>query len=274
MGKRLKGVTLTRQRNWYVAHRESIDRNDLIYEPFWRTEDIPSFGVKTKIPHFEIPYRIVHLLSQNELWAYLELIRNPLVIEVYEQYALPLEETLASAEFLGVKHPVYPGTKTPIIQTIDFMCDMYDLETGSSYQAAFPVKQPEDAMRYRTAEKLALQEAYCVTKGIHYELLLSDKLRTVKSVSLECLYRHRKLPMHYARVADRWLPNFFGCLFDDRHARTAHLVDRASNATGVKYETGVTIFYNALWHKKIEMNWLKPLKLEMAASDLGLYPNV
>lgn len=274
MGKRIKNVTLSRQQDWYRAHRDSIENDHLIYEPFWRVEDIRSFGVKTKINHVRTPFRLVHLLSQNELWMYLNLARNPFVVEIYEQFAIPLEESLFLAEQLGVKHPIYPGTNVPIIQTIDFMCDMLDLDTGETYRAAFPVKQPEDALRFRTAEKLALQEAYCAINGIQYELVLSDVLRTVQSVSLECLYRHRNLPTVFSRVAQRWLPNFFGCLFDDRHARAAHLIMRASESTGVNFETGVSIFYNALWHKKVEMNWLQPLKLELAASDLGLMANV
>ena len=107
-------------------------------------------------------------------------------------------------------------------------------------------------------------------EDIEYELITSEVLRTVHSQNLDTLYRHRELPVFLERVSKRWLPNFFGALSDDRHARTAHLVERASTATGVNYDTGISIFYNALWHKQISFNWSQYLRLEKAASDLGL----
>lgn len=273
MAKRLKGVTSARQQAWYEEHRESYENESQIYEPFWRTDDIPSFGVKTKISHFKTRHRIVHLLSQNELWMYLHLVRNPLVLDIYEQFAIPLESSLMIAEALEVKHPVYPDTQVPIIQTIDFVVDMLNPDTGEIYQAAFPVKQPEDAMRYRTAEKLALQESYCEIKNVEYELVTSEALRTTQSINLECLYRYRNLSPLLQRVKQRWLNNFIGHLSDQPHDRTAHLIHRSCVSTGLDYLTGVSVFYNALWHKKLNMNWNKYLKLEMAASDLGVCVN-
>ncbi len=271
MGKNLKRVTEKRQANWYLNHRNSIESG--CYEPFWRTDDVPSSGVKTKISHFKTKYRIVHLLSQNELWMYLHLVRNPLVLEIYEQYAVPLDFSLAIANELEVKHPVYSDSQVPIVQTIDFVVDMLNPETGEIYKAAFPVKQPEDALRPRTMEKMALQEAYCELEHMEYELVTSEVLRTVCSENLEALYRYRVLLPFLQRVAERWLQNFFGCLSYDRHNRAACLIERASERTGVDYSTGVSIFYNALWHKQIEMDWTKRLKLEQAASDLGFCPN-
>ena len=269
MGKKFKGCTLARQDGWYKAHRESFNPGR-VYEPFLRTDDVPSHGVKSKVPHFRDTTRLVHVLSLNELWMYLHLVNNPFVIDVYEQYAIPLDTSLAIADMLEVKHPVYADTRVPIVQTIDFMARMMNPETGEESLKAFPVKQPEDAQKLRTAEKLALQQGFCRLEDIEYDLITSDVLRTVHSQNLDTLYRHRELSVFLGRVAKRWLPNFFGALSDDRHARTAHLVERASTATGVNYDTGISIFYNALWHKQIRFNWSQYLRLEKAASDLGL----
>lgn len=154
MGKLLKEVSEQRQQNWFQKHRDSIENEHFIYEPFWRTDDIRSSGVKSKIPHFKTKNRLVHVLSQNELWMYLHLIRNPLVLEIYEQYAIPLEISEALAIHFEIKHPVYSDSRVPIVQTIDFVADMLNPETGEIYQSAFPVKQPEDAVRERTVEKI------------------------------------------------------------------------------------------------------------------------
>ncbi|MGK0270774.1 MAG: hypothetical protein ACI88H_001424 [Cocleimonas sp.] len=273
MAKRTKRVTLERRDNWLKVHFDSIADESKIYEPLWRTEDVPSFGIKTKIPHFKTKGRIVHLLSQNELWMYLHLVRNPLVLEIYEQYAISVDFTVAIANELGVKHPVFPCSDTFIPQTIDFMVDMLNPETGEIYPKAFPVKQDSDAMRLRTAEKLALQEAFCTLNHIEYQLVMSSELRTVYSENLEVLYRHRNLSLWLNGIFKKWLPNFFGCLSDGRHERVADLIEKASDITGVVYDIGVSFFYHGLWHKNIEMNWQYRLKLEMAASDLEVVSN-
>lgn len=273
MAKRIKGVTLERQRNWYEEHHSSYEDDERVYEPFWRCDDIRSSGIKVKIPHFKTANRIVHLLSLNELWAYLQLIRNAQIVEVYEQVAIPLEISLAIADELNVKHPVYVGSTVPAIQTIDFVADMVDLETGELFQKAFPVKQPKDAEKFRTAQKLAIQEGYAEIENMDYELITSDVLRTNLSINLELLYRYRNLPNYLQRVSNRFLNNFFGFLHDDRHQRTSSLLELASTRTGLDYNTGISVFYHALWHKKIIWNEVHLLKLEMAASDLGLQPN-
>lgn len=273
MAKRLKGVTAERQVNWYVNHLDSYENALRNYEPFWRTDDLRSTGIKVKIPHFKTPNRIVHLLSLNELWMYLHLARNPQVIEIYEQYAIPLEISLAAAEFLEVKHPVYVGTNVNAIQTIDFVVDMIDFETGEIFKKAIPIKQPKDAQKFRTAEKLAIQEASADMEEMQYQLITSEVLRTNCSVNLEILYRYRELPFVLNKVSRRFLNNFFGELFDARHERAADLIERSCSATGIDYNTGISIFYNALWHKRVEMDWTKLLRLEMAASDLGIQPN-
>lgn len=272
MGKKTKGCTLARQNAWYKVHRDSLEHGQ-VYEPFWRTDDIPSYGIKSKVPHVRNTKRLMHFLSMNELWMYMHLANNPLVVEVYEQYAIPLEVTLPLADELGVKHPVYVGTRVPIVQTIDFFVTMLDPTSGDEYLAAFPVKQADDALRTRTVEKLALQEGFCLLEDIEYELITSESLRTVHSQNLKTLYRHRALPPYLSRIAKRWLPNFFGVVSDDCHERTAHLIEIASKTTGVDYEIGVRLFYHALWHKLILMNWQKPLQLEKAASVLEVSPN-
>ncbi|MFB2650577.1 TnsA endonuclease N-terminal domain-containing protein [Shewanella mangrovisoli] len=270
MGKRIKRITLERQSGWYKNHRDSFENPDRIYEPYWRVEDIPSFGVKTKIPHFKTRHRIVHLLSQNELWMYLQLAHSPLVIEIYEQYAIPLEFSIPIARTLGVEHPVDAVTRVPLIQTIDFYCEVLDPETGEIKNVAYPVKQDSDALRVRTAEKLALQEAFCELEHADYQLTTSKLLRTTYSYNLELLYRYRNLPFFLVSLAQRWLMNFLGLLSDDVHCRTAHLIKRASLASGIPYLDGVAIFYYLLWHRALTMNWSRLLTLELAASELGI----
>jgi hypothetical protein len=266
--KRTGKMTLERQQRWFDAHRRSIELDEVMYEPFWRVEDVRSSGIKTKIAHFSTPNRVMHLLSQNELWMYLSLVQMRYVVEIYEQFAIPLEFSIPIAQQLGIKHPVYIGSKqVPIVQTIDFVSTLID---GS--RVAHPVKQESDALRERTMEKLAIQQAYCELEHIDYQLVTSTELRTVKCESLEALFRHRQIPPFLHSLFEIWLTNFIGCLSDDRHCRTSDIIDISSKISGITFSQAASFFYNALWCERLGMNWTQRLKLELAASDLGIYP--
>lgn len=267
MAKRTNRVTFERQQKWFRAHQLSLELEEVTYAPFWLVEDIKSSGIKTKIAHFSNPERVMHLLSQNELWMYLDIAQNPYIIETYEQFAIPLSFSLPIAEQLGVKHPVYIGSnKVPIVQTIDFVSIRDD-----GTRVAHPVKQESDALRFRTQEKLAIQEAYCELEGIDYELVTSTFLRTIKSENLEALFRHRNLPLFMKSAFGVWRSNFLGCVSDDRHARVSTILLNTAEVSGVDYAQSVSFFYYALWNDQLEMDWSQRLKLERAASELGIY---
>lgn len=266
MAKRTKEVTFECQKNWFDVHQRSLVFEEIMYEPFWRVEDVRSSGIKTKIAHFSTPGRVMHLLSQNELWMYLDIAQNPDIIETYEQFAIPLEFSLPIAKALDVKHPVYIGSnKVPIIQTIDFVSIRSD-----GTRVAHPVKQESDALRFRTQEKLAIQEAYCELEHIDYQLVTSTTLRTVKSENLEAIFRHRKISPFMHSAFEVWLSNFLGCVSDDRHARVSSILGRSAKVCGISYSQAASFFYYSLWNDRLGMDWSQRLKLEMAASDLGV----
>ncbi|SBS28411.1 Transposon Tn7 transposition protein TnsA [Marinomonas aquimarina] len=273
MGKKLKGVTIERQQKWYEEHIQSL-KPEYMYTPFWRADDIRSSGVKVKIPHKFTHGRLVHLLSLNELWMYLHLARNPLVVDVYEQFAIPLNFSLGVADDFGIEHPTHDKVSTPAVQTIDFVAELISPETGEIETHVIAVKhEEENDLTFRTEEKLALQKAYAKDQGYIYHLVTGNKLRTVFSVTLEMLYRHRTLPNYLATLSKSWLNNFAGAILDAPHERTAYLIDQASKSTGCNYQLGVQLFYNAMWHKKLVWDFNQYLKLEVAASDLGVHLN-
>ncbi|MCF7982528.1 MAG: TnsA endonuclease N-terminal domain-containing protein [Pseudomonadales bacterium] len=265
MAKKLRNVSLNRQAKWFANHTESIKSGK--YEPFWRVEDIPSSGIKVKIQHFNDDARIVHLLSMNELFMYVLIAYDQSITECYEQYAIPLETSLAIANELEVKHPVYSDSRIPIVQTIDFLCMRDD---GS--KIAFPVKQESSLVRERTAEKLAIQESFCLLSDIDYQLVSSAELKTMRFQNLERLYRFAKLNPLLMRVFKCWLPNFIGTLSDDPHLPIANILERSASLSGIPYARAAQFLYHAVWNDLLTFNWHCPLLLECAASDLELIP--
>jgi len=265
VAKKFKNVSVQQQQSWLDEHYQSREVGN-VYLPLWTVHDISSSGVKCKIQHFGYP-RTTQLLSQNEVCQFLLLAYDKTVVDAFEQYALPLNETLTIARELGVKHPVYPGTKTPIAQTLDFMAVTVD-----GQRKGYAVKQQAEVFRERTAEKLAIQEAWCLTNGVKYKLATSDELKIEPVRNLERLYRHRKLLPMPDRLSNAWLSNFVGCLSEDRFERVSNLLERAAKLTGVIFDYSAHFFYYHVWHSNLSFNFERPLFLEHCADDLELYP--
>lgn len=262
MRKKFKGVTLQRQLGWIRKHEESrIEGNT--YLPLWTVHDVKSRGVKCKIKHFT-ENRVVHLLSQNEVCQFLLLAFDQTVINTKEQFALPLSETLAIAKELEVKHPVYPGTNVPMVQTLDFLCDT---NAGTKGVA---VKQHDEIFKIRSVEKLAIQEAYCAKNKYDFEMATSEELKIEPVRNLERMYRHRKTSAALLPMCDEWLSIFLTLVELNPQERTSRLLRISSEEAGIDYSVAAHFFYGSIWRHKLDINWDRPLFLEFAANQLGL----
>lgn len=268
MAKGFHKVTLELQQKWYEAHSNSIGTD--FYEPMWRVEDIKSYGIKAKIKHFRDPARPVHVLSQNELLMFMLIAWDNDITQCYEQYALPLNETLVIAKELGVKHPVYPqNPAVPVQQTLDFYC----YKAGFS-RIGYAVKQQSELFKERTEEKLAIQEAWCEINDCQFKLVSSDELKRNNVMNLERIYRNRNIPSYLNSLCKAWFSNFCAVLSDDRHECVADIIERSAELTDLEYDQAVHFFHHCLWHLKLTINWDLPLLLELTGEQLGVHPNV
>lgn len=268
MAKGFHKVSLELQDKWYKNHIESIGTD--FYEPMWRVEDIKSRGIKAKIKHFKDFNRAVHVLSQNELLMFMLIAWDNSIVQSYEQYALPLNETLAIASELGVKHPVYPqNPKVPVQQTLDF----YAYKEGFE-RIGYAVKQEDETFKTRSVEKLAIQEAWCAINNCDFALVTSKELKRNCVMNLERIYRNRNVASYLMPLCKAWYNNFCSVLSQDRHERVADIIENSAEVTGLGYGQAVQFFHHCLWHLKITFNWDLPLLLELTGEELGVYPNV
>lgn len=268
MAKGFYRVTRELQQRWYEAHSSSIGTD--FYEPMWRVEDVKSYGIKAKVKHFKDPERPVHVLSQNELLMFMLIAWDTSITQCYEQYALPLNETLTIAEKLGVEHPVYPHSPSiPVQQTLDFYCYQNDFE-----RIGYAVKQHNQVFKVRSLEKLAIQEAWCEINNCQFKLVSSDELKRNNVMNLERIYRNRNIPFYLGNLCKAWFNNFIAILSEDRHERVADIIEKSAALTDLQYDQAVHFFHHCLWHLKLTINWELPLLLELTGEQLGVHPNV
>ncbi|MDQ0092076.1 hypothetical protein J2T12_005520 [Paenibacillus anaericanus] len=92
------------------------------YRPWLTIHDVPSTGVVTRILGWKSG-RLHHYLSEHlELAHHYQMEWAENVIDIREQFPLlPLEKTLFIAQKLGIKYPIDPKTKYPIVMTTDML---------------------------------------------------------------------------------------------------------------------------------------------------------
>jgi len=135
--------------------------------------------------------RVHHYLSDIEYFHHILSEYEPAIDDIREQYALlPWEETQEIADELKIAHPIYPGTKTPIVMTSDIVLTIRGSE---SYQEAVISVKRSEALEldhpqvHRTYEKLLIEKAYWQRRGIPWCVSTEKNIPILRAKNLDLL---------------------------------------------------------------------------------------
>ena len=163
------------------------------YKPFLTVQDVPSKGRIHRRPSLTHS-RIVHLLSDLELAAFLLFDWEKSVIDIREQFPLNPEATLSIAKRLSIKHPAYQGVIQ--VMTTDLLVDFNS--DGQHLSKAISVKYAQDLEDERTIEKLELERRFWEGEGIEW-----------------FIFTEHEVPVHFVKNI-RWLaPHMHSYDLDD-----------------------------------------------------------
>lgn len=146
------------------------------YKPELYIQDVPSKGLVTRILGWKTN-REHHLMSKLELLYFYLLEWFPTVLDIREQYPLDLNETVSIAEYLGIRHPVDPRTKHPVVMTTDFLITIrkpIDLD-----EKARTVKYAKDLADKRVMEKFEIERCYWKERNIDWGIVTEKEINHV-----------------------------------------------------------------------------------------------
>ncbi|WP_299685527.1 TnsA endonuclease N-terminal domain-containing protein [uncultured Vibrio sp.] len=122
------------------------------YVPFIKVGEFSSSGESVRVKSATVG-RVHHFFSGNELAAFLVFDWCKEVIDIREQFPIPLTDSLIICRQLGIRHPQEKGELK--IVTTDLLIDFVD---GS--QLAIPVKPALNLDDKRIVEKLQIEKSY------------------------------------------------------------------------------------------------------------------
>ena len=155
------------------------------YKPYLTVRDIPSKGRVHRRPALTHG-RIVHLLSDLELAAFLLFDWNVSVIDIREQFPLNPEKTINIAKRLGIKHPAAKGVIQ--VMSTDLLIDIR--QGGQTVTQAISIKYRDELEDPRVIEKLELERRYWEGEQVEWFLFTENEVPETLVQNIKWLVPH------------------------------------------------------------------------------------
>jgi hypothetical protein len=203
--------------------------------------------------------RDILLLSQTEKHGYINLIYQPNVIEIKEQYALDLQITLEICEREGWVHPRDHETGELKVCTTDLLVIVSD-ENGRqarlAYSFKYQVNLDED---WRTAQKLKLEALYWDRFDITFDLVERmhiSKMKAYNLINLSAWYQHSLAD----DLIDRFVRVFLTQVKITPLAALTKILSDAGNVLEITTRQANALFANCVLRLKIKLDLSQKLE--------------
>jgi hypothetical protein len=164
------------------------------YVPWILVQDVPSEGFATRVAGWTTG-REHHLLSRLELSYFYVLDWAQGVLDIREQYPLlPVDDTVAIAESLGIKHPTKPGTKKLVVMTTDVL--VTQAKNGKCVDVARTVKQSagnHGLSSARAIEKLEIERRYWAEHKTDWGIVTEREIPQTVVANIKWVHRCREI---------------------------------------------------------------------------------
>lgn len=135
--------------------------------------------------------RVHHYLSDLEYACHLLAEYAYDVADIREQFPLlPWNATQRIADDLGIRHPIYPGTKTPVVMTSDLVLTTRKGE-GLSYTVICvkpsSATATENSRARRTMEKLLIEKTFWELRKTPWHLVTEQEIPRTRVRNLDLL---------------------------------------------------------------------------------------
>lgn len=142
------------------------------YKPWIKIRELNSSGTASSFPDWKHG-RMVELLSQAELWAYLKIRWNDSVTDIREQYPIDLTATNSIARRLGFR----PAGNGQTHMTTDLLVSIDD---GGTMAVSVKAERKGLAEDRRRMELLAIEYEYWKACGVPWQIMFKEDLNPVE----------------------------------------------------------------------------------------------
>ncbi|MBD7911972.1 TnsA endonuclease N-terminal domain-containing protein [Clostridium cibarium] len=261
MAKRKRGFTREKYDKWIKEKRGLGKGKD--YKVWLTVQDVPSLGKTSRLLGIKTG-REHQFFSNNETSYFFILEFYELITDIREQFPLlPIEETIAIAQELGIKHPTDPNTKEEIVITTDFLIDIN--EDNYKKTLARTIKQKEDLDK-RQLDKFEIERRYWNKRNIDWGIVTENEINKVLARNIEIVYQFYDLENlkgfeNFNTVQIRELTN----AFKKQISGTSVIREEASlfeDNMLLEGGCGIAMFKHLIITKQIIVDMLTPINVD------------
>lgn len=224
------------------------------HKPWLTVRVVPSLGKSPRDKGWKTG-RTHHFLSILELLYYLILEWSQMVTDIREQYPLlPIDDTIAIADSLGVKHPTHPKTKRLVVMTTDFYISLEN--EGGSFEHTRTIKYAKDLDDRRTIEKLEIERRFWEARGIDWRIVTEHEIPIVLAKNVDFLHDRRYPPSRISAMDICPIAERLTSMVVEMDLPLCELTTMCDKKLGLRGGTSLGVVYYLLatrqWH--IDMN--------------------
>jgi hypothetical protein len=160
------------------------------YKPELLIQDVASIGLATRDRGWKTD-RVHHFMSQLEWHFFYSLEWSRDVLDIREQFPLSIEETLAIAKRLGIRHPADPKTREPIVMTTDFVVTVGNITHNTI--VARTIKYENKLSSRRVMEKFEIERVYWTSRNLDWGIVTERDISREFADNVQWVHFHRGL---------------------------------------------------------------------------------
>lgn len=251
------------------------------YVPWIKIWSFASRGASHIVPGVKVQ-RAHHLLSTGEYDYHTILEHDQSIIDIREQYPLLTQaETQAIASSINVRHPVYPGTRVPLVLTTDFLITQIDNQgterlVARSLKYKNEIESASELKINRMLEKLEIERRYWAARNIEWKLVFHENLSKIKIKNLQILRSYAVISSDLVTEKNILrLLEFISAANTDL-IPLKPLLERAARAVFIKYMGVKCLFFHLIWTGRLEVDLTssmivlsKPLRVKVNFSTVN-----
>ncbi|ENJ1739349.1 TnsA endonuclease N-terminal domain-containing protein [Vibrio parahaemolyticus] len=239
------------------------------YEPYITVRRSNSVGL-SHIVFSHKTKRCHHLFSLGELALFLHLEHDPEVLDIQEQYPLPINETLKWAKYLNYRHPAKykerDGKDIPAAtMTTDFVVTLYDATRDQLGIQPYNYK-PSSALSTefeppkkvtRTQQKFKIEEMYWGRYNHHLTQITDEDLNPNKTYNLQWLretYHHVRESQIEGPLCEGMLNTLNKSLMKDPEKTLKQHLNHASLVHDVTELAALEIFQHLAYSGQLDVD--------------------
>lgn len=269
MARKRYGLTETRIARYIKEGRGFGTGPD--YKPWFTVADVPSRG---RSHRFFCPKvgREVHLLSDNEYFAFLLLWWDDEVIDIREQFPLlDRKETFEIATLCGVEHPIDRWSGTLWVNSTDLLATR--IKVGKQEYTAYAIKEASALKNNRNIEKLEIERMYWRRRNVDWVISTNQQLKNTFTTNLSWILDPRNESSTHTDTHDideALLPEILRAAQESPKVPIRHLCLNIDRQLGVMEGTVLGSLRRLLGKKRILVNLRLPKLQDLPAAAYSL----